>query len=212
MNSLVHRSVLILVIILVSICSVIHGQFEQQTKVPENRDCGCDGYVAKAKECSWTQQICDENSEVFANYQYWCGILNNFRDKKREGNIPQKYNRSLTCKSNLSKAERDVIDRSLIIPRSLPIWVDREPGIPFDAEVPNKTVDWTSQMTPVKKQGLCGSCWSFATVGYFEYWYKKKTGVAQSFSVSFQFFSSFQLFDFLFSSYKGATSRFLRCC
>jgi C1A family cysteine protease len=46
------------------------------------------------------------------------------------------------------------------------------------------SIDWRSKMavTPIKNQGTCGSCWSFAAVGALEGLYAIKTGVLKTFS------------------------------
>lgn len=126
--------------------------FKVQTNVKPDHDCSCDGYIAKAVECGWEDQKCP--SDTYDNYIYWCEKLNAFRDDKREGNTPAKYNRTLTCHSNLSRDERYSIFANLKpapTPRYFETIKDIDSRVPF-MTVPVTSIDWTSKFPEVKYQ------------------------------------------------------------
>lgn len=147
---------------------VISGvySFKKQIAVPANLDCGCTGYVAKATECLWPQQTCDQTSEVFKNFVFWCSKVNTFRESKRNGTVESTYIRRLTCKSNLSLQQRQAIQCGLKVPAT-PKYLLAQPSIPplipFTAPVPTVTYDWTDKFLPIKDQMNCGSCWAFGS-------------------------------------------------
>ena len=43
-------------------------------------------------------------------------------------------------------------------------------------------IDWENNISPVKDQGQCGSCWAFATTASLEFLSQQKTGNVESFS------------------------------
>lgn len=138
--------------------SALAGDYEHQEDVPPNHDCSCDGYEEKADECDWPELKCDPESEAYKNYNYSCSKLNNFRNNKREGNINDHYNRTLTCQANMSVEERTASLCGIVVPdveptpRSLPAYVALNESLPT-------AVNHTAKMTPIKNQGGCGSCW-----------------------------------------------------
>lgn len=138
--------------------------YKRQKNVRANHDCSCTGFIAKAEECNWEDEICDEDdqSQAYINYQYWCDKLNKFRDDKREGNTPAEYNRSLTCQANMSREERDAIyanEWTAPTPRFL-TGLSQIIAIGSLTADPATNIDWTSRFPPVKNQGSCGSCWA----------------------------------------------------
>lgn len=141
-------------IITLFICLADAGKFKGQTAVPKDHDCTCVGYEKKATECQWPQRNCDPTSNAFINYVYWCGKLNGFRQKKRNGDTEATYNRTLTCYANLDVKTRTSITCGLIqpqneiaSPRSLPVM-----NYPTNATLPN-FANWTSWFPAVKDQG-----------------------------------------------------------
>ena len=43
-------------------------------------------------------------------------------------------------------------------------------------------VDWREDLTPIRHQGYCGSCWAFSTVATMEWAYYTATGIRKIFS------------------------------
>lgn len=148
----------------VCIIKVVQSQYTCQSNVKPNRDCSCDGYEAKAKQCGWKEKICDESSDSYRNYKDWCDDLNGFRDKKRAGETEATYNRTCTCLDFLSEEQRQKIQLGVKVPevrpRSLDVGYTVAPGIPFNIRVPTKA-NWTVSFGPIKNQLSCGACWAF---------------------------------------------------
>jgi len=76
---------------------------------------------------------------------------------------------------------------SLIVPQEVLKGTKKAPGrfVPSNDPLPNE-VDWRAQglVTPVKNQGACGSCYSFAATGALEGAWMKHTGHLVSLSES----------------------------
>lgn len=166
--------------------------------VKANRDCTCVGYDALAKECNWTGALakCDVNSKAYEHYKNKCERINKFRDGKRKGEIANTYDRKMQCNAYMS-SEKRIKQRTGYVEdvpkpqkRSLPQYINNDNTFTFNGMPPLKSgpalpagtvsfnapiktsVNWTSQFTPIKNQGNCGSCWIFASVGMCE-WYMK---------------------------------------
>lgn len=163
MNTLVK--ILIPLVVAACVISDVYS-FKKQTGVLKNLDCGCTGYVAKATECLWPQQTCDQTSESFKNFVFWCSKVNSFRDSKRNGTTESTYTRALTCKANLNLQDRQAIQcgtKMPGMPKSQLAQNGIPPLIPFTDPVPTVTSDWTDKFLPVKDQMNCGSCWAFGS-------------------------------------------------
>lgn len=168
----------------------VQSQFEPQTNVKRNRDCGCSGYEAKANQCGWDEPVCDESSVSYKNYKFWCEQLNDFRDAKREGWTESIHTSTCTCYANLSLEEREAIQLGLLIPkvrynpRSLSVSSTVASSVPFNTPLPARYTDYSTLFGPVKSQARCGSCWAFATVAMAEYWHRRFQGRQYNLSVS----------------------------
>lgn len=146
---------------------VIHqatSQYQKQSNVPDDYDCSCVGFLRKASICNWTETECDEESNSFKNYQDKCILLNKYRQGRRDGIIPDDYNKTISCFANFDDEKAAKIRAGVKIPknsRSLDISWNFNPKVPFDTPLPTSTIDWGRYMTAVKNQGACGSCYAF---------------------------------------------------
>lgn len=152
--------------------------------IQANDDCGCSGYETFARKCNWREQQCNLLSSSFLNFAFWCHSINRFRDAKRLGLIRNTYEKKLSCQSNLSLLEREATQLGLkepadsIKPEPLP-----DDALPTsDVAVPS-SINWSSEMSTVRNQGECASCYAFASVAMCE-WYLAKSGKNVALSVS----------------------------
>lgn len=159
-RKMLFKSIILSVLLFVSVVSAN----KKQKNVKPGHDCTCKGYLAKAAECNWTYKTCNEavKSDVYKNFIYWCNELNAFRSAKREGHTAAEYNRTLTCQSNMSRAQLDAIyanEKPAPIDKYLNQSTQISAKVSFTT-VPVSNIDWTAKFPPVKNQGSCGSCWA----------------------------------------------------
>jgi C1A family cysteine protease len=173
-----------------------------------NHDCSCVGYEALAKKCNWEAKIakCVKTSEEYRHYSRKCKRINNFRDGKRNGTIPNTYVRQMQCDAYKSselriKQSTGYVEKQRTIKptkRSLPQFVNNDntnsyvgiPPIYYNPTPPAgmvslnapiaASVDWSSQFTPIKNQLTCGSCWIFTATGLCEWYLKNISPKAQT--------------------------------
>lgn len=149
-----------------------------------NIDCGCTQYEDKAKECEWPEQNCNILSASYLNYLFWCNSLNRFREAKRFGLIKNTYVQNLTCQSNLSLLQRELTQLGLAAEpdKAEPLPLPAEALPTADIATPS-SINWSPQMSSVRNQGECASCYAFASVALCE-WHLRKSGENISLSVS----------------------------
>lgn len=149
-----------------------------------NIDCGCDRYEAKAKECEWPEQKCNKLSASYLSFAFWCHSINQFRDAKRLGLIKNTYVQNLTCQSHLSLLQRELTQLGLAAEpeKAEPLPLPAE-ALPTDDIATPSSINWSPQMSSVRNQGECASCYAFASVSLCE-WHLRKSSENISLSVS----------------------------
>lgn len=155
----------------------------QELVIQPNLDCGCPAYEAKAKQCNWPEQKCNLLSFSFINFIFWCNSLNRFRDAKRLGLIKNSYEQTLSCLANLSLLQRQLTQLGLKEPDNIEPKPITDNALPATGVAVPSSIDWSSEMSSVRNQGECASCYAFASLALCE-WSLKKNGENVTLSVS----------------------------